>query len=115
MIKQVVVLLSVIINLIYLQTSASDFEVRKISSFSKLNVEDGITVHLIHSDKNKATVHVDGIDLSDIVTEVSGFSLLIQSKKYVPGANILIELEYTDELDVITTESGVSVSSVGKL
>lgn len=113
--KSCLIFVSLLISVFSLHVYASDYEERKLGSFNNIAVEGDITVVLIHSDKNKAVIKVDGIALSDVITDLSVFSLTVKLKKYVPNASVTVEVYYTDELDVITTESGVRVSSQGKL
>jgi len=113
--KNTRVILLLFIFFVCFQTSAKDSEERKLSAFHNISVVDGITVVLIPSDKNKAVVTADGIPLSDVVTDLSVFSLTVKLKNYVPKASVSVEIYYIDELDAITTESGVTVLSDGKV
>lgn len=94
---------------------ASNSEERKLGSFNNITIEDGITVVLIHSDKNRAVITADGVDVSEVVTDLSVFSLTVKLKNYAPDVSVTVEIYYTDELDALTTESGVNVISRGKL
>ncbi|WP_018343648.1 GIN domain-containing protein [Cytophaga aurantiaca] len=113
--KSCLVFLSFLISAFSLHVFASDYEERKLGSFHNITVEDGITVVLIHSDKNKAFVKVEDVDLSDVITDLSVFSLTVKMKKYVANASVTVEIYYTDALDEITTEAGVNLLSEGKV
>ena len=111
--KKCLIVLSILISLFSVQAYASDFEERKLSAFHNLTVERGITVILIHADKNKVKITTDGIALSDVVTDLSVFSLTVKLKNYNPDAVVTVEIYYTDALDAITTENGATILSQG--
>jgi hypothetical protein len=108
-------LLFFLITVFSIQAYASDFEERKLSAFHNITVERGVTVILIHADRNKANIKADGIALSEVVTDLSVFSLTVKLKNYNPNASVVVEIFYTDALDEITTENGVTILSQGAI
>lgn len=57
--------------------NAQESETRSVGSFSGIKVMEGIDVRLTRGDKESVRVEVDGMPLSNVITEVSGSFLHI--------------------------------------
>lgn len=104
--KKIILSLGIIIASIVI-TNAQDKETRSLSDFSKLSVAQSIKVTLIKGDKNEAIVEVDGVELEDVRTDVSGSTLEIRMEKgSYRSKSITITLTYKTLNDVHVSSSG---------
>jgi hypothetical protein len=94
---------------VYLAGFAQQREERNLSSFNELSVGEAIRVNLIKGSREKAEIIASGIDMEDILTEVSGNGLRIHLKgNSYRNIDVRIELTYR-ELDEISISSAARV------
>lgn len=91
----------------------SDSEVRSVSPFSRLSVQDGIDVHLTQSDEQSLRIEVDGYDLGDIVAEVDGDELRLSNRgrqafAFFEGRHASVYLDFV-ELTAIDASAGSDI------
>jgi len=86
-------------------------DTRELQAFTQLDVSEGISVELIHEDKNSALVHVENGNADDLITKVDNGRLSIYWKKN-KGSNryATVELSFV-KLDMISSSSGSKVMS----
>lgn len=84
-------------------------DVRQVSHFSKIKVQQGIDVYLTRSDNESIKISTKGYRIEDIITEVSGNELHIyrEGKSWNMG-HIKVYLNYT-ELNAIDASGGSDV------
>ncbi len=66
-----------LMSVLALTTYAQDKEDRKLGDFTEVKVSNAINLYLKQGNETKATIEADGIDLEDVITEVSGGRLKI--------------------------------------
>jgi hypothetical protein len=95
---------------------AQESETRPLTSFRGIRVGEAIDVYLKKGDKESAKVEVDGVNLSDVMTEVNGSYLRIhmRSGNYQGKRKVVIYLTYVS-LEKISASSASSVFSEGTL
>ncbi|HZY81370.1 MAG TPA: head GIN domain-containing protein [Cyclobacteriaceae bacterium] len=93
---------------------AQDSETRQLGAFRGVRVGEAIDVYLKKGDKESAKVEVDGVSLSDVVTEVSGNYLRIHMRQgnYRGKRIVKVYLTYVT-LEKISASSASSVFSEG--
>ena len=62
-------------------TFAQNSEERSVDTFNEVKVSQAINCYLKEGTTEKVRVEVDGIDLDDVITEVSGSRLLIHLER----------------------------------
>jgi len=90
---------------------AQDKETRNLSSFNEISVGEAIRVNLIRGNREQAEVIANGIELSDVITDVSGNRLRIrlEGNNY---RNIDVEINLTyRELEEIGISSAARVNA----
>lgn len=95
--------------------NAQERETRSIGSFDEISVSEAITVELKKGSKEEAIVEVEGADLDDIVTEVSGDRLRVEMRnggRNYRNANVKVYVTYV-ELEEIDVSSAADVYSDG--
>jgi putative autotransporter adhesin-like protein len=94
--------------------SAQQSEIRSIESFRGLKASEGIDVYLKQGSKESARVEVSGINLQNIITEVSGNYLKIHLKdgRYSNSKNIKVYVTYV-EINKLSASSAASIFSDG--
>lgn len=87
-------------------------ETRSVSSFTGIKVQQGIDAYLKKGTKESVRVEVTGVDLSDVITEVSGGYLKIQMEQgnYRNEHSVKVYVTYT-ELSRISAGSAGSIFS----
>jgi len=108
------ILLSALITLLIQSPLLSKNEqVRDLSHFDKLKVTNEIVVYLQKGEKESALISARGIELENIITDVTGNTLEITlSRGVYKDANVEIYLTYTDIREIFVSGSGrVSVQS----
>ncbi len=79
-------------------------ETRKVESFGELKVLGDIDVELQKSNTEEIIIRAKGIDLEDVVTEVSGDRLRIkQRKKYFSDIDIKVIVKYKSLREIIAS------------
>ncbi len=102
-------ILILVFSFLMISGFAQHRESRNLSSFSEITVGEAIHVNLIHGSSEKAEIIASGIDLDDVITDVSGDRLRI----HLDGNNyrnidVKINLTYR-ELDEISISSAARV------
>lgn len=104
-ILKTIVLAAIFLSLVNFTTFAQKSEERNVESFSKIKVSQAINCYLIEGTKEKVRVEVDGIDLDDVITEVSGGRLQIHlDRGNFRNVHVKVYVTYT-------SLNGISVSS----
>jgi len=94
---------------------AQPSENRQLDSFSKISVMEAVNVYLIPGSKESAKVQVDGIDLEDVLTDVSNGKLKIHLSKG-NHRNIDVDVWVTyRSLEYISVNSAATVVTDGAL
>lgn len=60
--------------------TAQNTETRKLDKFTRIDVGQAIRVELTQGNKHEAVVEVDGAELSEVITDVRGSTLVIKMK-----------------------------------
>ncbi len=68
----------VLVSLFSLVAMAQNKETRNVGSFDEISVGQSIDLYLIPGSKEEVVVEVDGTDLEDVITEVTGGELRIK-------------------------------------
>ena len=90
---------------------AQNTDIRKLKAFTSLTVSEGIDVNLIKGASPQAKITVRGIDLKDVLTEVSGDELKIHLDGHSHNnVEVSIELTYVT-LESINANSAADVKS----
>lgn len=87
---------------------AQKTENRAVSSFEGVKASQGIDVYLKKGVKEAVRVEVTGVDLADVVTEVSGGYLKIQMKhgNYRSEHSVKVYVTYTDMNKISASSAG---------
>ncbi|HET7178510.1 MAG TPA: head GIN domain-containing protein [Chryseosolibacter sp.] len=94
---------------------AQQSETRSLQSFSGVKVAGGIDVFLKQGDKESAKVEVDGTDLSNVVTEVSGSYLKVHMKDVrVRSVKARVYVTYV-KVDKLSASAAGSIFSEGTI
>ncbi len=90
-------------------------ETRNLSSFSRVQVGEAIEVYLVKGTSEKAKIEARGIDLDDIVTDVSGDKLRIELRRgNHRNIDVTIWVNYK-YLDAVSVSSAATVRTEGVL
>lgn len=94
---------------------AQQTETRSIGTFSGVKVAKGINVYLKKGDKESIKVEVDGTDLSNVITEISGSYLRVHMKdgRY-RTVDAKVYVTYV-KLDKLSASSAGSIYSDGTI
>jgi hypothetical protein len=103
------IILSLVFGILMISGFAQQRESRNLSSFNEMSVGEAIRVNLIHGSSEKAEIIASGIDLDDVITDISGSHLRI----HLDGNNyrnidVQINLTY-QELEEISISSAARV------
>lgn len=94
---------------------AQETEVRKVSSFRGVKSSNAIDVYLKKGDKEQVRIEATGIDLSEVLTEVSGSSLRIHlARNSYRKVNVKAYVTYVS-LDRISASSASTIFSEGTI
>jgi len=94
---------------------AQQSENRNLDTFSKIAAMEAVNVYLIPGSKESAKVEVDGIDLDDVLTDVSRGKLKIHlSKGNHNNVHVNVWVTYRS-LESIEVNSAAKVSTEGTL
>ena len=100
-------LLTVFVTSVFAQKTTT----RNLKKFTHIYVSEGINVHLIKGALHSAKITANGIDIEDILTEVSGVNLKIHlSGSMHRNVDVSIDLTYVD-LEEVTASSAAEVKS----
>lgn len=90
---------------------AQDSEIREVGPFSGVKVQEGIDVYLKKGGRELVRVEVEGTELSNILTEISGAYLKIHRKGNLFGnIDARVYVTYVD-LDKLSASSAGSINS----
>lgn len=111
--KQVGILL--ILVLIACSTFAQQTETRSLEKFSGVRVGEAIDLYLKKGDKESAKVEVEGVKLTDVITEISGNYLRVhmRSGNYQGRRTVKVYVTYVSNIERIGASSAASVFSEG--
>ncbi len=107
------ILLVVFSMAIALSSYSQKKEERKLPNFDGVKVSNAINLYLKHGNETKAVVEVDGIDLDQVITEVSGGRLRISLRKsnnFRRSIHVKVYLTYKS-LEYISASSAADVYS----
>ncbi|MBP9925681.1 MAG: DUF2807 domain-containing protein [Cyclobacteriaceae bacterium] len=107
----------VIVFFLFVTTSwGQQSEVRSLGSFSGVKAGEAIDVYLKKGDKESVKVEATGVNLSDVLTEVSGSYLKIHMRdgRYKGSRNIKVYVTYVS-LDRISASSAANIFSEGTI
>lgn len=122
------IFLVLVLSMLIIPGFAQQRESRDLRSFHEISVGEAIHVNLIHGSSEKAEIIANGIDLEDVITDVSGDRLRIHLEgNHYRNIDVQINLTYREleEIgissaarvvaeDPVTTESlEIDVSSAG--
>jgi len=109
--KNVLILAAILISFSLL---AQNSEVRNVGSFRSVKSGEAIDVYLKKGDKESIKVETTGIDLSRVLTEVSGGALKIHMKdgNYRGKTDVKVYVTYV-ELDKLSASSASNIFSEG--
>jgi hypothetical protein len=95
---------------------AQQTETRQLSKFNGIRVSEAIDVYLKKGDKESARVEVDGVNLSDVETDVSGNILRVhmRSGNYRNKTSVKVYVTYVD-IGRISSASAANVFTDGTL
>lgn len=86
---------------------SQNLETRSLSSFSKISVHQGITAILTKGNAETAKVETSGVDVSEVLTEVSGGALRIAMKgNNYRNQNVTVYVTFKSLNDLKATSSG---------
>jgi len=74
-------MVALLVALVSISSYAQKSEERNVDSFSEIKVSQAINCYLKEGTSEKVRVEVDGIDLDEVITEVSGDKLIIRLDK----------------------------------
>jgi len=95
---------------------AQDSETRQLGSFRGVRVGEAIDLYLKKGDKESAKVEVEGVSLSDVVTEVSGNYLRVHMRQGNYRGKRIVKIYLTFvTLEKISASSASSVFSEGTI
>lgn len=95
--------------------NAQQSEIRSLESFRGLKASQGIDVYLKQGSKESARVETSGVNLQNIITEVSGNYLKIYLKDgHYNNKNIKVYITYV-EINKLSASSAASIFSEGTL
>jgi hypothetical protein len=106
--KNLVIALGLIIATVVV-ANAQNSETRSLGNFDQISVAESINVTLKRGDKNEAIIETSGVDVEDVLTEISGSTLRIHMKK---GNYFSRNVDITS---TYTTLTGAKVSSSGSI
>ena len=87
-------------------------EIRKLDAFTSLQVSEGIDINLIKGKSPQAKITVKGIDMKEVLTDVSGGELKIHLDGHSHNnVDVSIDLTYV-MLESITASSAADVKSL---
>jgi hypothetical protein len=95
----------------------STSETRALSKFSGVRAGEAIDVYLKKGDKESAKIEVEGVNLSDVLTEVSGNYLRIQmrSGNYKGRKMVKVYVTYVDNITRMQASSASNIFTEGIL
>lgn len=94
---------------------AQSRETRQLDDFSKVSVGESIELILKEGNKNEAQIEVDGLEVSDVETKISGGRLVIGIKgsgKWWKNTDVTVRLTYK-QLEGISVSSSAEVYNEG--
>jgi hypothetical protein len=92
-------------------------ETRQLAKFTGVRVGEAIDLYLKKGDKESAKIEVDGVSLSDVVTEVSGSYLRVQMRQgnYRNHRSVKVYVTYVEPLTRIQASSASNLFTEGVL
>jgi hypothetical protein len=90
-------------------------ETRRLDDFSKVSVGESIELVLISGSENSARIETNGVEVSDVETDISGGKLVIgidNGNKWWKSSSVKVWLTYR-ELEGISVSSSASVTNEG--
>lgn len=90
------------------QVFSQKTETRQLASFSKVSVHEGINAILTKGTSESAKVEATGVELSDVLTEVSGGTLKIHMEDgsyRSKNVTVYVSFKYLDELNASSAGS----------
>jgi hypothetical protein len=113
MFRRIVCCLS--LTLVLTGLPAQEIVDRKLTSFSEIVVSDRISVRLVKSTTESASIKVQGVQPSSVKTEVTDNTLMIQMHgEPFNKRKVIITLNYMN-IKAITVNGGAEVSTIGLL
>ncbi len=108
--------LTLLLLCFYFVSTGQNSVTRQLDKFDELNVGQGIEVNLIKGNKESCEITVSGMDIEDVITEVSGRRLKIRLARNRNYRNVRIEVDLTYvELDELDVSSGAQVNGKNRL
>ncbi len=109
------IVLFVLLGYCALVVQAQETEVRKVSSFRGVKSSNAIDVYLKKGEKEEVRIESTGVDLSDVLTEVSGSTLRIHlARNSYRKVNVKAYVTYIS-LDRISASSASTIFSEGTI
>ena len=93
---------------------AGKTEERQLSEFERIEVGGLVNVVLVKGSSPKAKVNAFGIDIEDIITEVSDGVLTVTTRGFHSGEAILVMVNYT-KLSGIKTADSATIGTDGEI
>ncbi len=93
---------------------AGKTEERQLSEFERIEVGGLVNVVLVKGTSPKAKVNAFGIDIEDIITEVSEGVLTVTTRGFHSGETILVMVNYT-KLSGIKTAGSATIGTDGEI
>jgi hypothetical protein len=106
-------LLLIFVSFMTLSSFSQQKEERKLGDFNEIKVSNAINLYLKQGNDTKAVIEADGIDLDQVITEVSGGRLKVSVKSnnnFRRSVHIKVYLTYKS-LEVISASSASDVYS----
>jgi len=107
------ILLLVFGFIIALSSYSQKKEERKLADFNEVRVSNAINLYLKQGNETKAVIEADGIELDEVITEVSGGGLKVSIKKnnnFRRSIHVKVYLTYKS-LEAISASSAADVYS----
>ncbi len=107
------ILLVALVSIMASSSYSQNKEERKLENFNEVKVSNAINLYLKQGTETKAVVEVDGIDLDEVITEVSGGRLRVSIRKnnnFRRSMHVKVYLTYKS-LEAISASSASDVYS----
>ncbi len=105
------ILLASILLVNFSKVAAQNTETRDLSSFSRIQVSEAINVILISGSTEKARIEARGLDLDEVVTDISGDKLRIELRRGSHrNIDVTVWVNYK-YLEVVSVSSAATVQT----
>ena len=105
----------IILSMLFISAYGQSTETRTVKSFEEVSAAEAIDVILIPGDEEKVVVEAKGVDLEDVITEVSGGELEIHmSRGNYRNVDVTVTVTYK-RIYAIDVSSAASVVTKGML